>query len=60
MDSWIRIHWFEVSALILLGLNLWFVFEVLTVLRRVKDGLLLLAQLLDVLQSRTKSERHEE
>ena len=60
MDYWIRIHWFEVSALILLGLNLWFVFEVLTVLRRVKDGLLLLAQLLDVLQRRTKSERHDE
>jgi hypothetical protein len=46
MGNWIRIHWFEILALVLLGFNLWFVWEVLTVLQRVKDALLLLGELL--------------
>ena len=45
---WIRVHWFEVSALILLGLNLWFVVKVLSVLRAVQDSLILLARWLDI------------
>lgn len=44
---WIRLHWFELSALILLGLNLWFVIKVLSVLGAVQDGLILLARWLD-------------
>jgi len=34
---WIRVHWFEVSALVLLALNLWFVIKVLSLLK-VNDG----------------------
>jgi hypothetical protein len=45
LDRWIIIHWFELTALILLILNLWFVIEVLKVLRAVKDALLLLGDL---------------
>ena len=45
---WIRAHWFEVSALVLLGLNLWFVINVLSVLGAVQDGLILLARWLDI------------
>ena len=47
---WIRLHWFELSALILLGLNLWFVIKVLNVLRAVQDSLILLARWLDIAQ----------
>jgi hypothetical protein len=45
---WIRVHWFELSALVLLALNLWFVVKVLSVLKAVQDGLLLLARWLDI------------
>jgi hypothetical protein len=48
---WIRVHWFELSALLLLGLNLWFVIKVLSVLRAVQDGLVLLARWLDIARS---------
>ena len=48
MYQWIRLHWFELSALALLGLNLWFVVKVLTVLRAVQDGLILLARWLNI------------
>ena len=48
---WIRVHWFEVSALVLLALNLWFVIEVLSVLRAVQDGLILLARWLNIARS---------
>ena len=44
---WIRLHWFELSALVLLALNLWFVIKVLSVLRALQDGLILLARWLD-------------
>jgi hypothetical protein len=51
MEHWIRLHWFELSALVLLGLNLWFVIKVLSVLRAVQDGLILLARWLDIARS---------
>ena len=51
MEHWIRLHWFELSALALLGLNLWFVAKVLSVLRAVQDGLILLARWLDIARS---------
>ena len=46
-----RVHWFELSALLLLGLNLWFVIKVLIVLRAVQDSLMLLARWLDIARS---------
>jgi hypothetical protein len=51
MDHWIIVHWFELSALLLLALNLWFVVKALTVLRAVQDSLLLLARWLDIARS---------
>ena len=48
MYNWVRLHWFELSALVLLGLNLWFVIKVLSVLRAVQDSLILLARWLDI------------
>ena len=51
MYHWIRLHWFELSALVLLGLNLWFVTTVLSVLRAVQDSLILLARWLDIARS---------
>ena len=33
MSSWVTMHWFELGTLVLLCLNLWFVFVVLTALR---------------------------
>jgi hypothetical protein len=56
LDRWIVIHWFELTALGLLCLNLWFVFEVLKVLRAVKDWLMMLADWLD----KTRGERKQE
>ena len=51
MYYWIRVHWFELSALVLPALNLWFVIKVLSVLRAVQDGVILLARWLDVARS---------
>ena len=51
VEHWIRLHWFELSALVLLSLNLWFVIKVLSVLRAVQDGLILLARWLDIARS---------
>ena len=56
MDRWIVIHWFELFTLALLCLNLWFVFEVLKVLRAVKDCLMLLAGWLDKTRSESRRE----
>ena len=53
MYHWVRLHWFELSALVLLGLNLWFVIKVLSVLRAVEDSLILLARWLDIARSDT-------
>ena len=55
---WIRIHWFELSALVLLALNLWFVIKVMSVLRAVQDSLILLARWLDI--ARTEIDRQPE
>jgi len=48
MYHWIIIHWFELTALALLGLNLWFVSKVLSVLTAVQDSLMLLAGWLEI------------
>ncbi len=48
MYHWIIIHWFELTALALLGLNLWFVSKVLRVLTAVQDSLMLLARWLEI------------
>jgi hypothetical protein len=53
-DRWAIIHWFELVTLALLCLNLWFVFEVLKVLRAVKDCLMLLAAWLDKTRAESK------
>ena len=57
MEHWIRLHWFELSALVLLGLNLWFVIKVLSVLRAVQDSLILLARWLDIPRSEADRQR---
>ena len=44
MYHWIIVHWFELTALGLLALNLWFVAKVLNLLMAVQDSLLLLAR----------------
>src|ERR1700730_17192769 len=46
VSNWIIIHWFELSSLILLGLNLWFIFTVLTVLRETNRWLAILSPVL--------------
>jgi hypothetical protein len=56
--NWIIIHWFELSALALLCLNLWFVFEVLKVLTAVKDALLFVGRWVD--ETRAKSSRESD
>ena len=47
MDQWIRTHWFELITLVLLCVNLWFVWKVLKVLRAASEMLILLAGWLD-------------
>ena len=56
MYHWIVIHWFELTALGLLAVNLWFVSKVLNVLMAVQDGLLLLARWLDIARSEIQQE----
>jgi hypothetical protein len=34
VEHWVVIHWFELSTLVLLGLNLWFLFSVLKALHQ--------------------------
>ena len=58
MEHWIRLHWFELSALALLGLNLWFVAKVLSVLRAVQDGLMLPARWLNIARTEIDLEPH--
>jgi len=58
VEHWIRLHWFELSALVLLALNLWFVIKVISVLRAVQDSLILLARWLDI--ARTEIDRQPE
>jgi len=57
MYNWVRLHWFELSALVLLSLNLRFVIKVLSVLRAVQDSLILLARWLDIPRSEADSQR---
>jgi hypothetical protein len=40
MIRWIVIHWFELGALGLLALNLWFIYAVLRTLRAVQEALI--------------------
>jgi hypothetical protein len=47
LDYWVRIHWFELLSLVLLCLNLWFVFQMLKVMSAVKDALLFFARWVD-------------
>ena len=57
MYHWVRLHWFELSALVLLGLNLRFVIKLLSVLRAVQDSLILLARWLDIPRSEADRQR---
>ena len=45
VNHWIIIHWFELSTLVLLGLNLWFVVSVLNVLRATNHWLSFLSRI---------------
>ncbi|MBV8772001.1 MAG: hypothetical protein JO166_06690 [Deltaproteobacteria bacterium] len=54
---WIRIHWFEIATLVLLGLNLWFVFAVLKMLRAVDHWLGFFARWLDTTRDADRKER---
>ena len=44
MDRWVIVHWFELSTLVLLCLNLWFVSLVLNVLRQTNHWLAFLSR----------------
>ena len=44
MDRWIILHWFELSCLLLLCLNLWFIFTALNVLRETNRWLAILSR----------------
>jgi hypothetical protein len=45
VERWIGLHWFELSTLVLLCLNLWFVVSVLKVLRATNHWLSLLSRI---------------
>ena len=44
MVRWVIIHWFELGTLVLLCLNLWFVFSVLNALRETNRWLAFLSR----------------
>ena len=44
VDRWVIVHWFELSTLVLLCLNLWFVSSVLNVLRQTNHWLAFLSR----------------
>jgi len=44
VDRWVIVHWFELSTLVLLCLNLWFVSLVLHVLRQTNHWLAFLSR----------------
>jgi hypothetical protein len=44
MYRWVIIHWFELCTLLLLCLNLWFVFTVLNALRETNRWLVFLSR----------------
>jgi len=43
--DWVRLHWFELATLVLLSLNIWFVFAVLNALRETNRWIALLSRL---------------
>lgn len=45
MYRWVVLHWFELGTLLLLCLNLWFVFLVLNALRETNRWLVLLSRI---------------
>ena len=45
MSSWVILHWFELGTLVLLCLNLWFVFVVLTALRETNRWIAFLSRI---------------
>ena len=45
MYRWVVIHWFELGTLLLLCLNLWFVFKVLNALRETNRWLVFLSRI---------------
>ena len=44
MARWVIVHWFELSTLVILCLNLWFVSSVLSVLKETNHWLALLSR----------------
>jgi hypothetical protein len=47
MSQWAIVHWFELTALALLALNLWFIFYVLIAIREIHNYLALITRFLD-------------
>jgi hypothetical protein len=45
MEHWTRLHWFELAALILLCLNLWFVIKVSEALKETNRWLAFLSSI---------------
>ncbi len=45
MDRWVILHWFELSTLVLLCLNLWFVSSVLSALKETNRWLSFLSSI---------------
>jgi len=45
MSSWVTMHWFELGTLVLLCLNLWFVFLVLNALRETNRWIAFLSRI---------------
>ena len=45
MSSWVTMHWFELGTLVLLCLNLWFVFVVLNALRETNRWIAFLSRI---------------
>jgi hypothetical protein len=44
VDRWVIVHWFELGTIVLLCLNLWFVFAVLNTLRETNRWLAFLTR----------------
>lgn len=60
MERWIIIHWFELSTLTLLCLNLWFVWAVLAVLRTVNNWLVFFARWAEESQRETRAKNESD
>ena len=57
MDRWIMVHWFELAALGLLSINLWFVVSVLNVMRHTNRWLVFLTRHVEEIG---RSDRHRQ